>query len=527
MPISRIFNGLYNLYSQAPTPVQTEAEKLAKNIVHTWNLADGDKAYLIRDNGKLNCLFVRGDDGIMVPILIPDSVLLEEVIGRLLEMRPVLINDSTIDFIENEVEELHTWNVKYGNSVTLIRIGEKLKYRTPWGENQIQGNVAPDGLSLEKQIEWAQERYPHVYSVNKEMCHVIFEEKIKEQKSAIDRKISLDINHWSVTFFNIENSIFSGFKSYGWMGHAVLIIETIEEGGYFARKADLIKEKDKAYIRFFEITRNSAGKYGRSKPKTETYGRLRTDIQKIIDQIWLEVKSQENGNPLLSYKIDSGKMKNLAKMINLQHIMNLPAPSDDLLFENLKRLKEEKYENCCKDFSCGEWGAGLLSLANIRVPLQTGSLLSKMFFPTPVLYAGSKIKAIVQETSLVTSYVALYSLPFMPAILSALARGNYRGLNQMIAITAGWALTDVINAYSVHYFQGTRLGYWLDYKDVNSKKQSEYKWQEHEENTSLLDWFVNDFVGDFHEKSFKEIILTKESLYKILKMIAVQKALRS
>lgn len=45
MPIFRIFNGLYNLYSQPPTPVQTpipvqtEAEKLAENIIHTWNLA--------------------------------------------------------------------------------------------------------------------------------------------------------------------------------------------------------------------------------------------------------------------------------------------------------------------------------------------------------------------------------------------------------------------------------------------------------------------------------------------------------
>ncbi len=48
-----------NLYLQPPILVQTEAEKLAENIVHTWHLAEGDKAYLICDNGKLDCLFVR------------------------------------------------------------------------------------------------------------------------------------------------------------------------------------------------------------------------------------------------------------------------------------------------------------------------------------------------------------------------------------------------------------------------------------------------------------------------------------
>ncbi|MGL4539655.1 MAG: hypothetical protein ACRCU0_01580 [Candidatus Rhabdochlamydia sp.] len=88
-----------NLYLQPPALVQTEAEKLAENIIHTWHLTDGDKAYLIRDNGKLDCLFVRGDDGIMVPIPVPDSDTLEEIINRLLEMHPVLINDNTIDFI--------------------------------------------------------------------------------------------------------------------------------------------------------------------------------------------------------------------------------------------------------------------------------------------------------------------------------------------------------------------------------------------------------------------------------------------
>lgn len=520
MPISRIFNSLYNLYSQPPTPVETEAEKLAKNIVHTWSLADGDKAYLIRDDGKLDCLFVRGDDGIMVPILVPDSIILEEMISRLLEMRPVLINDSTIDFIENEVEELHTWNIKYGNPVSLIRIGEQLKYRTPRGESQIQGNVAPDGLSLEKKIEWAQERYPHVYSVNKEMCHVIFEEKVKEQKSAIDGQISLDMNHWCVTFFNIENSIFSGFKSYGWMGHAVLIIETVEEGGYFARKADLIKEGNKAYIRFFEITRNSAAKYGRSKSKTETYSALRVDIQKIIDQIWLEVKSQENGNPLLSYKIDSGKMKNLATMINLPHIMNLSAPSDNLLFENVKKLKEEKYENCCKDFSCGEWGVGLLSLANIYVPLQTGSLLSKMFFPTPVLYAGSRIKAIAQETCMITSYVALYSLPYIPTIAGAFFSNGHRNVRQGIVMVSAWGLADVAHAYSAYYFQEHWLWKSLFEPNNDINEYNNYLCYPRPLNNK------ESILSNYYEEYLKKF-LTKNQIQKIYQMISLQTRLRN
>ncbi len=251
----------------------------------------------------------------------------------------------------------------------------------------------------------------------------------------------------------------------------------------------------------------------------------------MINQIFLEVTHQKNEDPLVFFKLDSGKMEYLAKMINLNHIINLPATSDNLLFENVRENQNSTIffkEQNKKIYSCIYYSLRNLSLANIQPSLQAGGVLSKAFFPTPVLYTGSKIKAIVQEASLVTSYVALYSLPFMPAILFALARGNYRGVNQIIAVTAGWGLADVINAYSVHYLQGTRLGYWLDYKDVSSsKKQSEYKWQEDEENTSLLNWFVNDFAGESHKKPFKEIFFTKENFFKILKMMAVQKALRS
>lgn len=46
-----------------------------------------------------------------------------------------------------------------------------------------------------------------------------------------------------------------------------------------------------------------------------------------------------------------------------------------------------------------------MSIAGIEPPLRPGGLLSHVFFPTPVLYTGSKVKAIAQESSLVASYV--------------------------------------------------------------------------------------------------------------------------
>ncbi|MEK7340301.1 MAG: hypothetical protein AABZ92_06295 [Verrucomicrobiota bacterium] len=183
----------------------------------------------------------------------------------------------------------------------------------------------------------------------------------------------------------------------------------------------------------------------------------------MIDQIYREIIAQRNEDPMVFFKLDSGKMLELVRRSALE--FHRPSNSFTPLSDAVKRrIKRED----------------------------------------------------------------VAAAPLEENYMFALAKGNYRGVNQVIAVTAGCGLADVVNAYSVHYFRGTRLGYWLDYKGVgSSKEQSEYEWQEHEENTSLLNWFVNDFVGDSHKKSFKEIFFTKENLYKILKMIAVQKALRS
>ncbi|MGB7128226.1 MAG: hypothetical protein WBD50_03940, partial [Candidatus Rhabdochlamydia sp.] len=73
MTVSRIPSS-NNLYLQPPALVQTEAEKLAKNIVHTWHLAEGDKAYLLLNDDKLECIFVRGENSFIVKIPFPSSI---------------------------------------------------------------------------------------------------------------------------------------------------------------------------------------------------------------------------------------------------------------------------------------------------------------------------------------------------------------------------------------------------------------------------------------------------------------------
>ena len=523
-----------------PVLLESDSVKFIENgeEIHTWHLAMGKKAYLIRNNDKLECHFVNGNDRTISEINPPSSFSLEEAINFLVELYPILLESGSVKFIENQ-EELHTWNVKYGNPVNLVRIGEEIGYRTIYdGKTLLKKISIPNDLSLSEQIAWVLDRHPHVYPVKerfsgqspKSTCIIEFEEKVTEEKSAIDAKILLDINNWCVTLLNTENS---GSCPCTWMGHASLIIETIEEGGYFARSAHLTKENGAADIRFLEVHRENLIKWTKKVSKTETWSRPRQDIQRIINQVFLEFTSQKNGNPLIFFKMDSGKMQNLAKMINLRHIINQPANSDDLLLENINKILSKDTifleEQKKKIYSCINYSLRNLSLANIHPPLQTGGVLSKTFFPTPVLYTGSKIKAITQEAALIASYVTLYSLPYIPSILFALARANQRGVSQGIAMASGWGLADVVSAYSTYYFHGKQFGGWLDFMNVNSSRKKsthDYRRQADKEDHALLN-LVGNVLGENHKKFLKRIGCTPEHLYKILKIVSLQNALRN
>ncbi|MGL4539656.1 MAG: hypothetical protein ACRCU0_01585 [Candidatus Rhabdochlamydia sp.] len=276
---------------------------------------------------------------------------------------------------------------------------------------QIQENIlTPDGLSLEEKIEWIMQRHPHVYIKERRFVFE-FEEKVKTGTSAVDGKTPLDMDHWCVTMLNAENSGSDDCCLPGnWMGHSLVVIETIEKGGYFSRRADLIQENGKANVRFFEIDRNKTKELSESKnySKTETYSRPKEAIQEMLYQVSLEVECQKNGDSIISYKVDSGRLENLMdRLINagfsLEAIVNERIENDNV--PPLRGYNHREGGWVRHTYNCTEYANRNLSIAGIEPPLRLGSLLSHVFFPTPVLYTGSKIKAIAQETSLIASYV--------------------------------------------------------------------------------------------------------------------------
>lgn len=147
-----------NLYIPQ-TPVSSQIE----NIIHTWHLAEGDKAYLLRNDDKLECLFARGDDGIMVSIPIPDPDTLEEIINRLLEMYPILEGDNAIRFMEYEEEPISDVNCQNFNSP----IRTEISFR-----NILSGEKAfynqPDYLKAGKQDWYSNKHLPVSYTWNTE-----------------------------------------------------------------------------------------------------------------------------------------------------------------------------------------------------------------------------------------------------------------------------------------------------------------------------------------------------------------------
>ena len=77
--------------------------------------------------------------------------------------------------------------------------------------------------------------------------------------------------------FNAENS--NSFPC-TWVGHASLVIETIEEGGYFSRVVHLTKENGTGVIKFSEIPREKV------KERAKEYAKENQDHIKQRKKKW-------------------------------------------------------------------------------------------------------------------------------------------------------------------------------------------------------------------------------------------------
>ncbi|MCL6755817.1 MAG: hypothetical protein M3A24_01395 [Candidatus Rhabdochlamydia oedothoracis] len=372
--------------------------------IHNWHLKDGRKAHLTRRNDQLECYIINDKETIISQIDPPDWLTPEEAINRLLEMYPILHEDNSVKFIENQ-EELHTWEVKYGNPVTLFRVGEEVGYRTVYGENEVTRTFSmPDKLSLFEGIEWIKKRYPHVYPIKEngeKSCNVKFKEKIIEQKRSLDEKILLDMNHWCITLMNADNS---NECPCSWMGHASLIIETVEEEGYFIRSAHLIKTAGKADIIFSEVPRKKLVDWAREVSKSQTWSRPKEHLQDMIDQIYREIIAQRNKDPLVFFRLDAGRLEELWATFVRARQENRPFGIEEILRQRevvryVMGMEGRAFYNCI------EYSRRNLSLAGIEIPVPQRGLLSNIVLPTPVLYVGSRLKAVIQEVSLATLWV--------------------------------------------------------------------------------------------------------------------------
>lgn len=111
-------------------------------------------------------------------------------------------------------------------------------------------------------------------------------------------------------------------------------------------------------------------------------------------------------------------------------------------------------EEQSRDFyNCIQYGISKLALAKIKDSLTPKYLLSKAFWPTPVLYTESKlskIKALVQETSLIASYATLIAT--VPSFLGFLIAGP---IGASFGLGAGMSLGlgDVSSAYKISQSQ--------------------------------------------------------------------------
>ncbi|VHN99716.1 hypothetical protein [Candidatus Rhabdochlamydia sp. T3358] len=295
MTISNTLNGCCSCYNY------TRAENPIKNITHTWYLPSGGKTHLIRHDDKIEFLNIQGKEKTSTFTNLADIPTVfsspEEFIEFMIEMDPIFDANGKLEF--TDTEKLHVWKVKYENPVELVTAVNELYLKTMSDKVTVLRKFsASDELLLEEQVSWAKERYPHVYG-QKDSCKFSFEEKIKERKSAIDKKTLIDMDHWCVTMFNSDTSgIWEAYLPCTWMGHALLVVETIEEGNYFARQIDLVKDQEgDANVRLFELPKHLTERYVKNYAKSETHRRPKEDIQRMIDQIWRKVCNQKEGNP--------------------------------------------------------------------------------------------------------------------------------------------------------------------------------------------------------------------------------------
>lgn len=137
MTISGISNS-NNLYE-----LPIVAERCIGDVVHRWHLANGDKAYLIYDNDKLETVFLRGKNCFIQSTSLTDFFTVEEAaeakkeelektVARSLEYYPVLADDNSTKYVKYKEEErpVHSIDTALPFQNTIL-CGKKAFYNQP------------------------------------------------------------------------------------------------------------------------------------------------------------------------------------------------------------------------------------------------------------------------------------------------------------------------------------------------------------------------------------------------------------
>ncbi|NGX63733.1 MAG: hypothetical protein KR126chlam6_01147 [Candidatus Anoxychlamydiales bacterium] len=309
------------------------------------------------------------------PPLVEDEELPEPLLVKEEELpKPHLVKEKELPkplLVEyEEISELK-W-VLYGEEICIIRHGEELNYLVVdvFTKKKLrQSNINKNGHTADEVIDRLKRGiYPEVRadgSIDFLIGH----------RSMLDCDMLINKNHWGITMVDTCSS--KRDDPYTWGGHAVLLIEKVENGKYIMLKAHLFSGK-KAGIGEVQLEKITDFKYLEYiQEKTETWVRSAEKVQKMISSIEEEISKQQRGEIGSLITIGGGNIFNLSP----------------------KKIGNELYY----PNNCFIWDKSKLELAGIKLPANNA-----LFINTP--------KSNIDPTALASKasvYVVVTGIPFI------------------------------------------------------------------------------------------------------------------
>ncbi|NGX41227.1 MAG: hypothetical protein KR126chlam4_01066 [Candidatus Anoxychlamydiales bacterium] len=245
------------------------------------------------------------------------------------------------------------WWLVEGKLIRIIRNGEDLNYLVSHpitGENSKQGYINKKGLTAEETIERLKRKDSPQIEKNGDVTFTI------GFKSQLDPHIQLDNNNWAITMVSwIRSSrckknpeIYAckcNRNPSAWAGHAVLLIEVVDNGIYIMIKTHLVQDKEKKKEKTGKVLSEIVtdfSKYRKDiKHQTETWSR---SAKKVVEMI---------------VEIEGEKAKQMAGEITVYlNLMGQCSP------------KKTASGNLVDGHNCYTWDRKMLSIAGVELQIE-------------------------------------------------------------------------------------------------------------------------------------------------------------